>query len=338
VGRAGATGAGDEGGTRKAVVAALVGNLLVTATKAVAAAMTGSAAMLSESVHSFVDTSNEVLLLYGMRRARRRADRDHPEGYGRELYFWSFIVALLMFALGAGVSIFQGVRRIAEPEAIENPVVSEVVLALSFVFESWSWWISRREFGKAKGELGWYEAARKSKDPPVFMVLFEDTAALLGIVIAMVGTVLSAHAGIAQADGAASVLIGLVLGATSMLLARESKSLLIGERADRALTRSMLEIANDVCSGGRSRANGAITLQMAPDQIMGAISFEFDDSLRAPEIEELVADIEHRIRAAHPEVVSLYIKPQSPQQFSTSVRRRFGDGAEEAMKAVGGRI
>src|SRR4051794_36083229 len=175
--RSGAPCAADSGGTRKAVVAALVGNLFVTATKAVAAALTGSAAMLSEAVHSFVDTSNEVLLLYGMRRARRRADPDHPEGDGRELYFWSFIVALLMFALGAGVSIFQGARRLVEPEAIENPIVSEVVLVLSFLFEGWSWQVSRREFGKAKGGLGWYEAARKSKDPPMFMVLFEDTAA-----------------------------------------------------------------------------------------------------------------------------------------------------------------
>jgi cation diffusion facilitator family transporter len=335
-GTAGAAGrAGPAGdGTRTAVVAALAGNLLVAATKAVAAVVTGSAAMLSEALHSCVDSANEVLLLYGMRMARRRADHDHPEGYGRELYFWSFVVALLMFALGAGVSIFQGTRRLIDPQPIDSPLVSEIVLGLSFVFEGWSWVVSWRQFRKDKGRLGWYEAFRRSKDPPIFMVLFEDSAALLGIAIALAGTLLSAHAGIERADGAASILIGLVLGVTSTLLARESKSLLIGERADHALTRSMLAIANDVCGRGRSRANGAITLHMAPDQVMAAISFEFDDSLRTPEIEELVDDIERRIRAAHPEVVSLYIKPQNPQQFTQAVRRRYGDGADDVLAAA----
>jgi len=291
--------------------------------------------MLSEALHSFVDSANELLLLYGMRVARRRADREHPEGYGRELYFWSFIVALLMFALGAGVSIFRGARRLIAPEEIENPLVSEVVLGLSFLFEGWSWFVSWREFGRAKGGMGWYEAFRRSKDPPIFMVLFEDSAALLGIAIAMVGTLLATRAGMARADGAASVLIGLVLAATSTLLARESKSLLIGERADNALTRSILAIANEACSRGRTRANGALTLHMAPDQVMAAISIEFDDGLRAPEIEELVADIERRIRHAHPEVVSVYIKPQNPQQFSKALQRRFGDGEEDAPDSAG---
>ena len=330
---------GTPGGTRKAVVAALVGNLLVTVTKAGAAAVTGSAAMLSEALHSFVDSANELLLLYGMRVAQRRADRDHPEGYGRELYFWSFIVALLMFALGAGVSVWQGTRRLVAPEPIENPIVSEIVLVLAFLFEGWSWLVSWREFGKAKGRMGWYEAFRHSKDPPIFLVLFEDTAALLGIAIAMAGTLLSAHAGIERADGAASVLIGLVLAGTSTLLARESKSLLIGERADHALTRAMLAIANEACSRGRTRANGALTLHMAPDQIMVALSIEFADDLRAPEIEELVADIEHRIRKKHPEVVSVYIKPQNPQQFEKSVRRRYGDEpADEREGREGSRL
>lgn len=312
-------------GSRKSVIAALIGNVLVTLTKIVAAIVTGSAAMLSEALHSFVDTGNEVLLLYGMRVARRRADREHPAGYGRELYFWSFIVALLVFALGAGVSILQGVRRIADPEAIANPAVSEVVLALAFLFEGWSWSVSWRQFRAAKGTRGWYEAIVRSKDPPLYMVLLEDSAALLGIVIAAAGTVISVHAGMERADGVASVLIGLVLAGVSVLLARESKSLLIGEPADRSFTESLLRIANGVCEDGATRANGAITLQMAPDQVMAALSLEFDDRLRAPEIERLVAAIEKRIREAHPEVVTLFVKPQSPQQFTQAVRARYGD-------------
>src|ERR1700748_1005595 len=167
---AGADADGGDEGAKSAVWAALIGNVLVATTKAGAAAFTGSSAMLSEAVHSFVDTGNEVLLLYGMRKARQKADRDHPAGYGRELYFWSFIVALLVFALGAGVSIFQGVQRVRHPQQIENAIVSEIVLAASFVFEGWSWVISWRKFRECKGSLGWYEAFVKSKDPPLFMV------------------------------------------------------------------------------------------------------------------------------------------------------------------------
>jgi len=317
-----------DAGSRTAVWAALAGNLLVAATKAGAAAFTGSSAMLSEAIHSFVDSGNEVLLLYGMRSARRQPDRDHPAGYGRELYFWSFVVALLVFALGAGVSILQGVHRVRDPRPIESPLVSEIVLAAAFVFEGWSWLVSVRQFSKAKGELGWVEAFNESKDPPLFMVVFEDSAALAGIAIAAVGTVLSAHFGLLLADGAASILIGLVLACTSTLLARESKSLLIGERADGRLIQSMLDIANAAC--GPSRANGVLTLHLAPDQVMAAMSFEFDDALTAPQIEQLVADIERRIHDAHPQVTSLFIKPQSPQQYEHRVREKYGDNVEEA--------
>ena len=317
-------------GSRTAVWAALVGNVLVAVTKAGAAAFTGSSAMLSEAVHSCVDTGNELLLLYGMRVAKKKADRDHPAGYGRELYFWSFIVALLVFALGAGVSIFQGVHRLLNPQPIANAIVSEVVLAASFLFEGWSWLVSVRQFSKAKGELGWWEAFVKSKDPPLFMVVFEDSAALVGIAIAAVGTVLAAHFDLPLADGISSILIGVVLAFTSTLLARESKSLLIGEKADSALIKSILDIANGAC--GSSRANGVLTIQMAPDQIMAAMSFEFDDALTAPQIEEMIADIEHRIHAAHPEVTSLFIKPQNPQQYNRTLRERFGENGADATR------
>ena len=326
-----ADGDSADGGSRTAVWAALVGNVLVAATKTAAAVFTRSSAMLSEAVHSWVDTGNEVLLLYGMRVARKKADRDHPAGYGRELYFWSFIVALLVFALGAGVSIYQGVHRVIDPQPIENPIVSEIVLAASFVFEGWSWVVSVRQFSKAKGTLGWYEAFVKSKDPPLFMVVFEDSAALIGIAIAAVGTVLAAHFDMPLADGISSILIGLVLACTSTLLARESKSLLIGEKADTALIKSILEIANAAC--GSSRANGVLTIQMAPDQIMAAMSFEFDDALTAPQIEEMIADIERRIHDAHPEVTSLFIKPQNPEQYKRTVREKFGENVADATRA-----
>src|ERR1700761_3341637 len=320
---------GDEG-SKSAVWAALIGNVLVATTKAGAAAFTGSSAMLSEAVHSGVDTGNELLLLYGMRVARKKADRDHPTGYGRELYFWSFVVALLVFALGAGVSILQGVHRVMNPQPIENALVSEIVLAASFVFEGWSWIVSVRQFRQAKGELGWWRAFVKSKDPPLFMVVFEDSAALVGIVIAAVGIVLAAHFDMPLADGVSSILIGLVLAGTSTLLLRESKSLLIGERADGELIKSILAIANAAC--GSSHANGVLTVHLAPDQVMAAMSFEFDDALTAPQIEEMTADIERRIQDAHPEVSSLFIKPQSPQQYTRTVREKFGENVADATR------
>src|SRR5471032_1947098 len=196
-------------------------------------------------------------------------------------------------------------------------MLSEGVLAASFLFEGWSWVVSWRQFRKVTGDLGWYEAFRKSKDPPLFMVLFEDSAALIGIVIAAVGIALAANFDLPLADGISSILIGLVLVCTSTLLARESKSLLIGEKADSALIKSILAIANGAC--GKSRANGVLTIQMAPDEIMAAMSFEFDDALTAPQIEEMVADIERLIHDAHPEVTSLFIKPQNPQQYKDTV-------------------
>jgi cation diffusion facilitator family transporter len=278
--------------------------------------------MLSEAVHSFVDTGNEILLLYGSRRAASRADAEHPLGYGRELYFWSFIVALLVFALGAGVSIYEGIAHIRRPEPIINPQVNYLVLALSFLFEGGSWLISLRQFRAAKGPLSYYAAFRRSKDPPSFIVLFEDSAALLGILIAGVGTFAAVRLQAPEIDGIASILIGLVLAGVAILLARESKSLLIGEQADRALSESILRIAGSESSV--VRANGVLTVQLAPNQILAALSLDFADNLCAPDIEKMVAEIERKVRSAHPEVVALFVKPQTDKRFKEAIRRRFG--------------
>jgi cation diffusion facilitator family transporter len=305
-----------------AVWAALIGNLLVAVTKAGAAAWTGSSAMLSEAVHSFVDTGNELLLLYGMRRSRRRPDRMHPLGYGRELYFWSFVVALLIFALGAGVSVYKGMAEVRAPEPISDPYVNYIVLGLALLFEGASWTISLRQVRRAKGELGYFEAFRRSKDPPSFMVLFEDSAALLGIAIAALGTFATASLHIAVADGMASIAIGLVLAAVSVLLARESKSLLIGERADAHLSDAIVGIAG--AEPGVTRANGVMTTQLAPDQIVAALSVDFEDSLTAREVEACVRDIERKVRATYPEVRELFVKPQTGARFREAVERKYG--------------
>ena len=310
------------------IYAALVGNLLVAFTKAGAAAWTGSSAMLSEAVHSFVDIGNQILLLYGMRRAKLQADADHPIGYGRELYFWSFIVALLVFALGAVVSIYHGILHVRTPEPIQDAFVNYAVLALAFVFEGASWWIAFKHFRTIKGTLGYYAAFRGSKDPPSFVGLFEDSAALIGIVIAAFGTFAATTLNRPALDGVASILIGVVLACTAGLLARESKSLLIGERADRALSDSLLRIAE--AASASSKANGVLTVQLAPDQILAALSLEFADSLRVPEVEAAVVEIERQIRAAHPEVVTLFIKPQTAAAFRETVRRRYGGKVVES--------
>jgi len=310
--------------SKTAVYAALVGNLLVAATKLVAAAWTGSSAMMSEAVHSLVDSGNEVLLLYGLRQAARRPDAQHPLGYGRELYFWSFVVALMIFALGAGVAIYEGIVHVRQPEPISNPVISYVVLALAFVFEGASWLVSWRQFRAAKGALGYYEAVRRSKDPPSFMVFFEDSAALAGILIAALGTFAAVQFRQPVFDAVASILIGLVLGAIALLLARESKSLLIGEHADSELSDSILRVAG--AEESVTRANGVLTMQLAPDQIVAALSLDFEDHLSAAQIEDAVIDIERKVRQSHPQVVALFIKPQTDKSYRQAARSYFAEG------------
>ena len=308
--------------------AALIGNVLVAITKGIAAALSGSSSMLSEAVHSFVDCSNEVLLLYGQHRAARQPDREHPLGYGRELYFWSFVVALLIFALGAGVSIYEGVLHILDPEPIRSPLINYIVLALAFVFEGASWIVSFRQFRAASGKNELYDAFLRSKDPPSYMVLFEDSAALLGILLAAVGTYASSTFEMPIFDGIASILIGLVLAAVAMLLARESKSLLIGEPADRELVDSILRDAAGV--RGVTHANGAMTSHLSPDDIVVSLSLEFEDRLTVPELENVVLEIERVVRSKHPQVVSLFVKPQTPRAFKDALRARFepADGSQ----------
>ena len=294
----------------RVIIAALLGNLLVAVTKFAAAAITGSSAMASEAVHSLVDTGNELLLLYGLRRAAKPADADHPFGHGRELYFWSFIVALAIFAVGAGASIFEGVRHIRSPVAIKNPAVNYVVLALALVFEGGSWWVAFKQFRAAKGMIGYLEAVRKSKDPTTFTVLAEDTGAILGIFIALAGTVAARVLDRPVLDGVASIAIGALLGLIAIVLARETKGLLIGEPARSELVSSICAIAR--AQPGIQSSNGLFTVHIGPRQVVAALSVDFTDTLSAGEVETIVATLEDRVRKAHPEVVSLLVKPQKP--------------------------
>jgi cation diffusion facilitator family transporter len=302
-----------------AVYAALLGDILVAICKTGAAVWTGSAAMTSEAIHSFVDTTNEILLLYGIKRSEQKADTDHPFGYGREVYFWSFVVSLLIFALGAGFAIYEGVYRILEPVPIQSPVVSYIVLALAFLFEGGSWLFALRQFRRAKGELGFLQAFRLSKDPPSFMTLFEDSAALLGIFIAAGATFAAVALGHPELDGAGSIAIGLILAATSIFLARESKSLLLGEQAYPSVRKSILSIAS--ANPSVLKANGLFTVQLGPNQVVAMLSLEFADTMLAPQIEEQVTLLENKVREENPEVVALFIKPQTPKAFKDHLER-----------------
>ena len=231
------------GGSTRVVIAALLGNAAIAATKYVAAALTGSSAMFAEAVHSTVDTGNQALLLVGMHRAARPADARHPFGHGMEIYFWAFVVAILLFGLGAGVSFYEGVHKLGNPEPLRNVVWNYVVIGLAIVFEAGAWIVAWREFDRVRGKLPVLRAVRQSKDPALFTVLFEDTAALVGLVAALVGIFAADRLGLLWADGVATLVIGAILATAALLLAIETKSLLIGEAASPALVEDVIGVA-----------------------------------------------------------------------------------------------
>ena len=306
-----------EGG-RFVLFAALAANLGIALAKFVAAAITGSSAMLTEGFHSTVDSTNQLLMLYGKKRSQRPPDDLHPLGYGRELYFWSFVVAILIFATGAGLSIYEGIEHIRVPAAMTDPVVNYVVLAISIALEGGSWFVAMREFSEEKGSQGWWQAVRRSKAPTTFVVLFEDSAAIIGLVIAAIGVGVAQLTGEPQWDGAASVAIGLVLGAVAIILARESKGLLIGERADRRLIAAIYE-AFDHCPEV-THVGRIVTVHIAPDQVFAAIDVDFEDTVPVGAIEALIASAEAKLRAEWPEVAALYVKPKAGVGTTSQLR------------------
>jgi cation diffusion facilitator family transporter len=298
------------------VYAALASNIAIAGTKFMAAALTGSSAMLSEAVHSLVDTVNELLLLYGMKRAARPPDTSHPLGHGRELYFWSFIVALMVLALGAAASFYEGINHVLHPEPIRNPLLNYVVLAASFGFEGVSWWVGLKAFRATKGSQGYFDAFRDSKDPTIFTVLFEDTAALLGVLIAAAGIAAAHVLDAPRLDGVTSIGIGLVLLASSLLLARETKGLLIGESARQPVRDAILRIAGE---DPEVLTANALTVQLGVNQVVAALSLEFHDALNTTQIETCVNRIEAAIKKAQPDITILFVKPQTAETW----RRRI---------------
>ena len=295
--------------SKKVILAALVGNSLVALTKFAAAAVTGSSAMLAEGVHSLVDTGNQILLLIGLRKAQKKADAKFPFGYGKEVYFWSFVVAILIFAVGSGVSIYEGIHQLAFPTQIKNPFVNYVVLLLALLFEGAALYFALTEFTRAKGKWGYVEAVRKGKDPTLFVVLFEDSAAMLGLLVAFAGVLLTHLTGNLFFDGVASILIGFILGGTAIWLAYETKGLLIGESADsRAVhaIRSLLEATPEV-----EHVNEVLTLHMGPEYILVNLSVDFADRLSALDIETCIKHLDFEIKKNNPIVKRVFIEAES---------------------------
>lgn len=295
-------------GSKKVIIAALVGNSLIAASKLAAATITGSSAMLSEGIHSVVDSGNQVLLLIGLSRAKRPADQNHPFGYGKEIYFWSFVVAIMIFAVGAGISVYEGIRHIRHPETIANIRLNYIVLGFAFVVEGAAWYFALREFQKAKGRLGYLQAVRRSKDPSTYLVLFEDSAAMLGIIVAFLGIWLGHYFHLPWLDGAASVVIGLILGLTAWFLAVETKDLLIGEAASPECVAGIERVA--AATPGVKKVNEVLTLHMGPESIVVNVSLDFKDDLSAEQVEELSTGIDRQIKADWPLVKHVFAKAE----------------------------
>jgi len=294
---------------KKVVYAALAGNLAIAVTKFVAAAITGSSAMLSEGVHSVVDTGNQALLLYGMRRAKVPADERFPFGRGKEIYFWSFVVALLVFALGAGVSFYQGVHHVLYPVDVEQPVVNYVVLTFAALFETGTWLVAYRAFRAKAGSRGNVEAVRRGKDPTDFAVLLEDSAALAGIAVAFVGVLLGQLTGDPRFDGGASMIIGLILAATAIWLARETKGLLIGESANREVVTEIKRLVGSYRE--IERVNEVLTMHVGPEYILANISVDIACDVPRSRAHAIMDELDARIKKADARVKRVFIESQN---------------------------
>lgn len=295
--------------SRGAIYAAIAGNFAIAVTKFVAAFITGSSAMLAEGIHSLVDTGNGGLLLLGIRRSQRPADATHPFGHGKDLYFYTLMVAVLIFAVGGGVSIYEGVLHALHPEPMGDPTINYVVLGLGVLFEGLAWVAALRGFIAVKGERSIWRAIRTSKDPTTFAVLFEDSAALLGLLVAALGIFLGHRLDLPILDGVASIVIGTLLCTVALLLLRETKGLLLGESADPAVRESIRTLA--LQDPAISEVGRLLTMHMGPHEVLLNLDLQFDRSLSAEDVERAVDRLEARIRSEHEDVRHIFIEAES---------------------------
>ncbi len=297
--------------SKRAIVAAIAGNLAIATIKFVAAGFTGSSAMISEGIHSLVDTGNGVLLFYGLRRGARPADEEHVFGHGMEVYFWSLIVAISIFAVGGGMSVYEGITHIIHPTHIGTAYINYIVLGLSAVFEGMSFTVAWRAFKQNRGSRSVVAAIRRGKDPSLFTVVFEDSAALLGLAVAFIGVLLSDVLDMPELDGAASVVIGLILVSAAVWLAAESRSLLVGEVADPEIVEALRGAA--LGDPAVMDLGEVLTMHLGPDQILLNIEVTFRPGITVEDVDSAVRRIEQRIQIPYPQVTHIFIEVRNRQ-------------------------
>jgi cation diffusion facilitator family transporter len=307
--------------SKKAIYAAILGNFAIAVTKFLGAAVSGSSAMLTEGIHSLVDTGNGGLLLLGIRRSKRPPDEKHPYGYGKSLYFYALIVAVLIFGLGGGISLYEGILHTLDPGhggptgatlfgvTIGGLTLNTIVLVSAIIFEAFAFRTAWQEFNKVRGDRALIEAIRSSKDPTTFTVLFEDSAAMAGLVVALVGVHLTEALQMPVIDGIASILIGLILCGVASLLVWESKKLLLGEAAGPELRAGLRRIAHD--DPDVEEVVRSMTLHMGPNSLVLNMDLKFRPSLSAEEVAQAIDRVERRIRDEHPEVQFIFIEAES---------------------------
>ena len=305
-------------GSTGVVLVALGANLSIAVAKFSAFVWTGSSAMLSEAIHSLVDTSNQALLLFGIKQAQRPPDKSHPFGYSKELYFWSFIVAILLFSLGAGVALYEGAAKVQHPHPITDPHVNYIVLAVAIALEGVALRKALIEFNKRRGDTDFLPALRRSKDPALFAILLEDIAAITGLFVALIGVFVADYFGIAAADGLASIVIGLVLGTVATFMTIEIRSLIVGEAATADVRDGLNAIIRTETGDGKPirTINEIRTMHLGPDDVLVAASVDFQDGETANNVEATTARLEHAIRERFPEVRRLYLEVLSESQYA----------------------
>ena len=312
-----------EKSTRKVLHAAILANVAILVAKLVAASVTGSSAMLSEAIHSLVDTGNGGLLLLGLKLSSRPADELHPFGYGKELYFWTMIVSLAVFALGGGASIHEGINHLAHPRPLEHIGITYAVLGCAAVFEGYSLSVALREFRRQIGSQTLLQGIRQSKDPASFTVLFEDSTAVFGILIAFVATLLAQTFGLKRLDGLASILIGLLLMGVAVLLAAKTKALLIGEGVDRGTLRAIRELAEKIA--GVERVGYPLTMFFGPQNALLTMTVQLSKEFSSVQVESTVDEIEALIQRTFPDFRHIFLEVDTMRGLGGQ------DGAPEAL-------
>jgi cation diffusion facilitator family transporter len=294
-------------GTSKAVAAACLANAGIAVAKIVGFFLTGASSMLAEAIHSIADTGNQALLLLGQRRGQREPDARHPLGYARERYFWSFVVAMVLFALGSVYAIYEGIHRLLHPAPLESPLIAVGILGFAVLLESWSFRTALAEARVLRGKQGWLEFVRRTKTAELPVVLLEDLGALLGLAIAFVGVGLTALTGNSRFDGIGSIVIGVLLGLLAMLLSVEMQSLLIGESAEPEVE----EQIHSLLAGSRDvkRVIHMRTVHLGPDDLMVVAKLEFDAGLDVPGLCERIDEAERAVREIVPIARLLFIEP-----------------------------